>query len=48
VWEELLTSGVERLLGVKRGFEMRRFAGVATTRLNATELHDFPEGEVPS
>lgn len=46
VWEELLTLGVERFLGIKRGLGMGRFAGVVTTGLNATELHDFPKEEV--
>ena len=46
VWEESLTVGVERFLGIKRGLGVGRFAGVVTTGLNATELHDFPKEEV--
>lgn len=35
VWQELLTNGVQQFLGSVPG----TFAGVATTGLNATELH---------
>jgi Asp/Glu/hydantoin racemase len=41
VWEELLTSAVLGFLGGKE-----RFAGVQTTGLNATDLHDAPPEEV--
>ncbi|RPB24261.1 hypothetical protein L211DRAFT_808039 [Terfezia boudieri ATCC MYA-4762] len=46
VWEESLTVGVERFLGIKRELGIGKFAGVVTTGLNATELHDFPKEEV--
>lgn len=47
VWEKLLSEAVELYfsaeLGVKPG---NKFAGVETTGLNATELHDAPAEEV--
>lgn len=43
-----MTVGVERFLGIKRGLGIGRFAGVVTTGLNATELHDLPKEEVDS
>lgn len=47
VWEEILTEAVEVYLGTSPGGEVsRRFAGVETTGLNATELHDMPQDEV--
>jgi Asp/Glu/hydantoin racemase len=42
VWEDILTDAVVALLGT----ESKRFAGVETTGLNATDLHDAPEEEV--
>ena len=42
VWEGLLTEGVESMLGATNG----GFAGVETTGLDATELHDVPQEEV--
>jgi len=39
VWEKLLTEAVTNLLGVAGS---SRFAGIETTGLNATELHDAP------
>ena len=49
VWERLLTDGVMRFLQTP-GFDQKvaseRFAGVETTGLNATELHDAPQEEV--
>jgi Asp/Glu/hydantoin racemase len=39
VWEELLTDAVTSFLGVAAS---PKFAGVETTGLNATELHDAP------
>lgn len=41
VWEEILTNAVVALLGSED-----RFAGVQTTGLNATDLHDAPPEEV--
>lgn len=47
VWEELLTSGVERFLGTSAGVgTQQRFAGVATTGLSAIDLHTLPREEV--
>jgi len=45
VWEEILSDAVTNLLGAG---ESSRFAGVETTGLNATELHDAPAEEVKS
>jgi Asp/Glu/hydantoin racemase len=42
VWEGLLTTAVERLLGESSHL----FSGVATTGLNATDLHEAPTAEV--
>lgn len=42
VWENILTSATLEFLGA----ESKRFAGVQTTGLNATDLHDAPEEEV--
>jgi Asp/Glu/hydantoin racemase len=47
VWEELLTEAVAAMLGTSAVIEptkdvSARFAGVETTGLNATELHDAP------
>jgi len=47
VWEELLTEAVAALLGTSAVIEptkavSARFAGVETTGLSATELHDAP------
>jgi Asp/Glu/hydantoin racemase len=49
VWEELLADGVKDLLMTKSfnpDKACHRFAGVETTGLNATELHDAPQEEV--
>lgn len=51
VWEELLTEAVAALFGTSAVTEptkavSARFAGVETTGLNATELHDAPPEEV--
>ncbi|RDI87961.1 tRNA pseudouridine(32) synthase [Venturia inaequalis] len=47
VWEVILTEAVEAYLGTSRGGDVsKRFAGVETTGLNATELHDMPQDEV--
>jgi Asp/Glu/hydantoin racemase len=43
VWEEILTDAVRDFLGIEGS---KRFAGVETTGLNATELHDAPPEEV--
>jgi Asp/Glu/hydantoin racemase len=43
VWQEILTEAVEAFLGRDGSL---RFAGVETTGLNATELHDAPQEEV--
>jgi Asp/Glu/hydantoin racemase len=43
VWEAILTDAVEAFLGRD---ESKRFAGVETTGLNATELHDAPQDVV--
>ncbi|CAI6340868.1 unnamed protein product [Periconia digitata] len=45
VWEQILSEAVEDFLGT--GSEAsKRFAGVETTGLNATDLHDAPAEEV--
>ncbi|GAB7350349.1 hypothetical protein MBLNU459_g0978t3 [Dothideomycetes sp. NU459] len=46
VWEELLTDAVKAYLGVNAETAEKRFAGVETTGLSATELHDMPAEEV--
>lgn len=46
VWEEILTAAVEAYLGTDGTDVSKRFAGVETTGLNATELHDMPQDEV--
>lgn len=46
VWEEILTDAVEKFLGTGKGPVSERFAGVETTGLNATDLHDAPPEEV--
>lgn len=46
VWEEILTAAVEAYLGMDGTDVSKRFAGVETTGLNATELHDMPQDEV--
>ena len=56
VWEALLSKGVYEMLGVRAlddispasssSLPCARFAGVETTGLNATELHDAPQDEV--
>jgi len=43
IWESALTVAVEGFLGAKSS---QRFAGVETTGLNASELHDLPAEEV--
>ncbi|KAM0749686.1 hypothetical protein T439DRAFT_326564 [Meredithblackwellia eburnea MCA 4105] len=43
VWEKLLGDGVAELLGSETS---KRFAGVETTGLNATELHEVKPDEV--
>ncbi|KAF2138675.1 uncharacterized protein K452DRAFT_290327 [Aplosporella prunicola CBS 121167] len=45
VWEEILTGAVTAFLGTGETAG-KRFAGVETTGLNATELHDAPPDEV--
>lgn len=44
VWEKILDDAVEAFLGSST--TKSRFAGVETTGLNATELHDTPAEEV--
>jgi len=45
VWEQILSGAVEEFLGT--GSEVsKRFSGVETTGLNATDLHDAPPEEV--
>lgn len=46
VWEAILTSAVVDFLGLGTQRASERFAGVETTGLNATELHDAPAEEV--
>lgn len=47
VWEQLLSTAVEGLPSLDGlGEAEARFAGVQTTGLNATELHDAPQGVV--
>lgn len=45
VWESLLTDATIAFLGSESGASSR-FAGVETTGLNATDLHDAPAEEV--
>jgi Asp/Glu/hydantoin racemase len=45
VWEEILTDATIAFLGTGAGAG-KRFAGVETTGLNATDLHDAPAEEV--
>ena len=45
VWEHILTEAVANFLGSGKETSSR-FAGVETTGLNATELHDTPPDEV--
>ncbi|KAH4843461.1 hypothetical protein HBI26_215970 [Parastagonospora nodorum] len=42
VWEDILSQATEAFLGTAS----KRFAGVETTGLNATDLHDAPPDEV--
>jgi len=46
VWEEILLDAVKSYLGVDDETVQQRFAGVQTTGLSATELHDTPAEEV--
>lgn len=46
VWEKILTEAVELFLGTGKATISERFAGVETTGLNATDLHDAPPEEV--
>jgi Asp/Glu/hydantoin racemase len=45
-WEKVLSEGVKNFLGTDLGKENPRFGGVATTGLNAGELHSMPEEKV--
>jgi Asp/Glu/hydantoin racemase len=45
IWEQILTEAVKDFLGSGKEISSR-FAGVETTGLNATELHDAPPEEV--
>lgn len=45
VWEDILTEATVQFLGTNSDAG-RRFAGVETTGLNATDLHDAPAEEV--
>ena len=45
VWEDILSSAVVEFLGTGSNAS-KRFAGVETTGLNATDLHDAPREEV--
>lgn len=47
MWEVILTDAVKAFLGFGDSESVeRRFAGVETTGLSATELHDTPAAEV--
>lgn len=46
IWEDILTSAVGSYLGTNGKGISKRFAGVETTGLTATELHDTPQDEV--
>lgn len=46
VWEQILRDAVIAFLGFDRAGAGKRFAGVQTTGLNATDLHDAPAQEV--
>ncbi|KAK7452123.1 Protein dcg1 [Stygiomarasmius scandens] len=55
IWEEALSSAVHTFLGTRSSIlsdsnpvELKRFAGVETTGLTATELHDLPADEIRS
>lgn len=45
-WEKVLSEGVKNYLGTDPEKANPRFGGVATTGLNADELHSMPENEV--
>jgi len=45
-WETVLSEGVKNFLGTDPEKPNPRFGGVATTGLNADELHSMPEKEV--
>lgn len=45
-WETVLTEGVYDFLGLDYGASCQRFKGVASTGLNASELHTSPPEEV--
>ncbi|KAI9767748.1 MAG: hypothetical protein M1840_005429 [Geoglossum simile] len=46
VWESLLSVGVNEAFGFGSGSSMTHFAGVESTGLNATDLHESPADEV--
>jgi Asp/Glu/hydantoin racemase len=46
VWETILTDATIAFLGTTGEESSKRFAGVETTGLNATDLHDAPAEEV--
>ena len=46
VWERILSEAVADFLGTSGSEASKRFAGVQTTGLNATDLHDAPADEV--
>ncbi|PSN66554.1 hydantoin racemase-like protein [Corynespora cassiicola Philippines] len=46
VWEDILSDAVVKFLGTAAQDASKRFAGVETTGLNATDLHDAPANEV--
>ncbi|KAF1948673.1 hydantoin racemase-like protein [Byssothecium circinans] len=46
VWEQILSEAVVDFLGTAGTEASKRFAGVETTGLNATDLHDAPAEEV--
>ncbi|KAH7113826.1 hydantoin racemase-like protein [Dendryphion nanum] len=46
VWEDILSEAVQKFLGTSEEETSKRFAGVETTGLNATDLHDAPQEEV--
>ncbi|THU87884.1 putative DCG1-like protein [Dendrothele bispora CBS 962.96] len=48
IWEEALSKAVHSFLAGSSTTSSKRFAGVETTGLTATELHDLPADEVRS
>ncbi|KAF8076839.1 Asp/Glu/hydantoin racemase [Lyophyllum atratum] len=46
IWEEALSKGVDRFLGIRTGASSTKFLGVASTGLTAGELHNLDASTV--